>query len=213
MKDRDQVVSKYYEIKNKMRFLGELEIYSAEEFNTLKQFDNEILNLYSSIRKVRQINWLKNRAIGTLSRGKYHRLKDIRKIFILFEDLHIKSAVDVETILFPFLYNITGPEFEFAVAPLHEDFHFYCDYLCQKIKIKTSDQKNIFFLLSCLPLKHRNISLIDSPISELRKINPSVEKVLIQLNQIELMVATAYIRGCQISEPWHDKWLADLSFP
>ena len=208
--DENSLKKNYYHLKKYIKSLGEVEIYTSAEFDLYNKKPEVFLNLYYKIRKIRQLNWLRGRVQEQAWRGSYHRLKDHRKIFILISELKLKSSFNAVDAILEDLKNYTENEFEFNNGDLSFEIpHIYCDYLSQSISLKNQINNKIF-LLAATPTANKGHDKLDDLIKTVRLKNPQVEKVFLQLNEHELLIARAFIRGAPQPEAWHKRWVSQL---
>jgi hypothetical protein len=208
--DETKLKQTYYQLKKYIKFLGEIEVYTSTEYDQYSNRPKEFLDLYCKIRKTRQLNWLRGRLKEQPARGFYHRLKDHRKILILKSELKIKSSYNAINSILWDLKNYTQCEFKFKIDINNvKANNVYCNYLSQSISL--NDQSiNKFFLLAAMPTKKRGHLELDKIMTQIRLNNPQVEQIFLQLNEYELLIAKAFIRGAANHELWHKRWLIQL---
>ena len=202
------IAKTYAYFKKKFRFLGELEIYNLSEFLYLKNLDPQWKDLYFSIRKVRQLHWIKNRLNPHDTRHIYHQIKDYRKCKTLKKELG--NGEDSWSFILESINKIRHDDFVFLQPSLQLPLSLYCNYLSCPVAFDESNIEKMLLILATLPPKEKGVKQIDQMITNLRASNPELNKIFITLNSIELIIANAYIRGCEQQEAWHTKWLNEL---
>lgn len=201
----------YYNLKFYLKFLGELEIYTSLELRILKQQTIQTRELYEIIRLIRQMHWLKIRALNpTTKRRNYHRIKDVRKILILRRKIPFNANGGLS-----YLYNLLSSALENKPIGLEKlsiaNEVFFCNYLFLNININSSNKDKCILILSLTPPGVRDKSINNPPIAVFRNANPEIKMIFEKLNLLEFIIASAFIRGSISSEDWHQPWLTQLS--
>jgi hypothetical protein len=206
----NSIKKKYYLLKKLFIFMGELEIYTKNEYQEIYQSDIVFLNLYLKIRTIRQINWLRSRILNEKNRTNYHRLKDHRKLIILTRKLKLTSSYNVLFSLKNDLEKFIQYNNSINNFSIYKKLDYaYCNYICQSFHFKKDINLSLFFL-ACLPIKKRGQLDLDLVIQQYRSSNIKINSLFKRLNEIEYYITQAYIRGSNKSEDWYDRWLLQL---
>ena len=200
----------YEKMKSVLIFLGELEIYSSEEIKDLKNADAKVFELYLKLRKLRQINWIKHRLLHEPERKKYHRFKDLRKMYLLMNEIGLSNSRETLGYFYKYLFEFLSIKIENDSTAEFNQYVICCSYISQNIIIKTDSKNELLFVLACLPTYSRGVNSVDEVVLEMREKNFAIKDLFLKLNQIELQISRAYIRGARKKEIWFQSWLALL---
>jgi MoaA/NifB/PqqE/SkfB family radical SAM enzyme len=214
LKFSDTVASSYHEVRRKLLFLGELEIYSESEFKKLTQLSQSHGELYDLLRNGRKIFWLREESKRS-KRGRrslYHRYKTVRAMRQVLAKCGITRPHHRYRPQIRALWEAVRCEFQVLFPVLTSTVRISCPYLSRNFQLgpETPDLNDILFLLACTPVSERGNSEIDLIIQKLRRSHPGIESVFVGLNEMEYIYMSAFKRGVQKSEEWHPSWLAAL---
>ncbi|MDO9183589.1 MAG: SPASM domain-containing protein, partial [Bacteriovorax sp.] len=208
-----KIKNKFYRFKKIFFFVGELEIYTSEEMASLNKIFKSTGDLYFKIREFRQYNWLRDRMtkITGNKRGYYHRVKDWRKLGLIKRNLGLKDPNYFFVQLYNTLRSQIESEFVYRCKYELKNTKVYCNYISRELKINETNMHEMVFILSVLPTFSRHDESVNSITQDVRFRNPDIETAFVQLNQIEMIIANAFIRGSSSTETWHEDWLKQLS--
>ncbi|MFL5813670.1 MAG: SPASM domain-containing protein [Bdellovibrionia bacterium] len=210
----DRIAASYHQIRRKLIFLGELEIYSVSEFKKLTQLSETYGELYDLMRDGRKAFWLRGEArqAKRARRSFYHRYKTLRAMRQVLAKSGLARPHHRYQPQIKALWEAVRCEFQVLFPALSETVQFSCPYLSRNFRLSadTPDLNDVLLLLACTPVSERGNPKIDSLIQRVRRSHPGIEAVFVALNEMEYIFMSAFKRGVAKSEGWHQSWLDAL---
>ena len=201
----------FYQLKSRLIFMGELEVYTFREFEELESLEEDIGELYQVLRDMRKIGWIKGQ-LKTQKRNPYHRYKDHRALKNIKRKWSLRSfhhpVLQATKLLKKYLGNSAGQ------LPRSCDFScsVFCPYLFLRVSLSPREPQlqDWLLLLSCTPTWERGDAQLDEFTCTIRKNYDGIRVIFEKLNRLEFLVATAFVRGASKPEDWHSIWLRQL---
>lgn len=199
-----QYCLRYRKMKALLPFLGEIEVYSKQDWELKRDCIKHSCGWYELFKAFRKIGWLEDTA--SAYQTSYHKLKRSRALKNALVDLgapNIKSTASSYTAGFETLRRRL-PISPMVDAPVFESDPFYCQYLAVRLSHTAIDQNartvvlspsEAISLLSLIPI---DISLLCAGSCQLinkMRLLPGITSIWRSLATIELLTIEAFLRA------------------